>query len=327
MLSKMMINLSVALAGLLCCNGVAHSQPADTFPAKPVSLVVPYAAGGPADVETRLYATKLGAVGQPFMLDYKPGAGATIGTAYVAKAAPDGYTLLLVSTGFTTFPALYKDLPFDTIRDFSPVSLMSRNDSVLLARPGFPPKSFSDYIAYAKAYPGKVNFGTAGAGGIIHLAGGWMHSATGTQVTFVHYKGGGPIVVDILGGRLDVATAPLISALPLLKSGKAGVLAILNDKRSALLPQLPTVAEQGIPGYSYGNWYGFVVPAATPGPIISKLNEGLVRVTQDPSVAATLEASGSVLIGSTPAQFRQLIAQEVVRWQKVVKDTGIKLED
>lgn len=327
MRSHSIVGIVLIMASLSGSIRLAHSQSTESFPAKPVSLVVPYAAGGPADVETRLYATKLASMGQPFVLDYKPGAGATIGTAYAAKAPADGYTLLLISTGFTTFPALYKDLPFDTIRDFAPISLMSRNDSVLLARPGFPVKSFADYIGYVRANPGKVNFGTAGAGGIIHLAGGWMHSATNTQVTFVHYKGGGPAVVDLLGGRLDVATAPLISAMPLLKTNKAGVLAILNDKRSTLLPQLPTVAEQGIPGYSYGNWYGFVAPAATPAAIVNKLHEGLVRATQDPAVVSTLEAAGSVLIGSTPAQFRQLIAQEVVRWQKVVKDTGIKLED
>lgn len=327
MRSKLIVVMAVIMTDLVFSMRLAHSQSVDAFPARPVSLVVPYAAGGPADAETRLYATRLAAMGQSFVLDYKPGAAATIGTAYVAKAPADGYTLLLVSTGFTTFPALYKDLPFDTIRDFAPISLVSRNDSVLLARLGFPAKSFADYIAYAKANPGKVNFGTAGAGGIIHLAGGWMHSATSTQVTFVHYKGGGPAVVDLLGGRLDVATAPLISALPLLKTGKAGVLAILNDRRSTLLPQLPTVAEQGIPGYSYGNWYGFVAPAATPAGIVMKLNEGLVKATQDPSLVSTLEAAGSVVIGSTPVQFRQLITQEVVRWQKVVKDTGIKLED
>lgn len=317
--------LSASAIAVALLVGPVFAQSADGFPSRPVTLVVPYAAGGPADVETRLYAAKL-SLGQPMLVDYKPGAGATVGTAYVAKAAPDGHTLLLVSTGFTTFPALYKDLPFDTNRDFAPVSQTSRNDSLLLARPGFPVKDFAGYIAHARAHPGKINFGTAGAGGIIHLAGGWMHSATSTQVTFVHYKGGGPAVTDMLGGRIDVATAPLISALPLLKSGKAVALAIMNDRRSTLLPQLATIAEQGIPGYSYGNWYGFVAPARTPDAIVARLSEAMARMTRDPDVIATLEAAGSVLVGSTPAQFRQLLLQETARWQKVVKDTGIRLE-
>jgi tripartite-type tricarboxylate transporter receptor subunit TctC len=286
---------------------------------------VPYAAGGPADLETRLYAAKLN-LGQPVVVDYKPGAAAAVGTAFVGKAAPDGHTLLLVSTGFTTFPALYKDLPFDTERDFAPITQTSRNDSLLLARPGFPARNFTEYVAYARSNPGKINFGTAGAGGIIHLAAGWMHSATQTQVTFVHYKGGAPAVADMLGGRIDVATQPLISALPLIKSGKAVALAILNDRRSPVLPQLATVAEQGIPGYSYGNWYGIVAPARTPAAVVSRLNEAFVRMTHDAEVVAVLEAAGSVLVGSTAAQFRQLIQQETARWVKVVKDTGIQLE-
>ncbi len=306
--------------------GLVAAQPADNFPARPVTLVVPYAAGGPADLETRLYAGKLN-LGVPVLVDYKPGAGATVGTAYVAKAAPDGHTLLLVSTGFTTFPVLYKDLPFDTLRDFAPLSQTSRNDSLLLARPGFPVGNFAEYIAWARSNPGRVNFGTAGAGGIIHLAGGWMHSATGTQVTFVHYKGGGPAVADMLGGRIDVATAPLISALPLVKAGKAQALAIMNDRRTPLLPQLATIAEQGIPGYSYGNWYGFVVPARTPETVVAKLGEALARMTRDPELVKALEAAGSVLVGSTPAQFRQLLQLESARWSKVVQTTGIRLEE
>lgn len=321
--------MSCAAASATLFSGAALAQDkADAYPSKPFVFVVPVAVGGPNDLEARLYAAKMsGLTGQQFIVDNKPGAGTRIGTAYVAKAKPDGYTLLVVTGNFTTIPALHKDLPFDTIRDFAPVSLMSKRPLVLFSYPSFPAKTFGEYIAYAKANPGKINFGTTGVGGISHLLGSWMHSATNTKVTFIPYKGTGPMLPDLFAGRVDVHVTILPYTLPLIKSGKVRPLAITDDKRSKLLPDLPTVAEQGIPGYNYASWHGYAAPGATPAATVTKLSEGFARVAKAPDVAGPSEAEGHVMVGSTAAQFRQLIVTETDRWRKVVQDAGIRLEE
>ena len=323
-MSKLCMIASAAMSiGLASAQG----RP-DSFPSRPVTIIVANTSGGPVDLETRLYAGKLGElIGQPCLLDFRPGAGGTVGGAYVAKAAPDGHTLLAVTAGFTSFPSLYRNLSFDTTRDFAPVTLMSQRVSVLLAHPAFAPRNFSDYIAYARANPGKINHGTTGAGGIIHLTGAWMHNATNTRVTFVHYKGAAAEMLDLIAGRIDVASTTLLAAQPLLKSGKVRALAVLNEKRSNLLPEVATIAEQGIPEYNYASWLGIVAPRATPSPAISKLSDGLIRVSRMPAVIATLGADGSTMVGNTPAQFAEIIAVESERWRKLVQATGIKLED
>lgn len=319
--------LMMLIGSMLPSPGYSQSAP-DTFPVKPVTFVVPYAAGGPNDFEARLYSTKLNAaLGQPFLLDFKPGAGSAIGNTYVAKAKADGYTLLLVAGGFTIMPAFSKNLPYDSVKDFAPIALMSKRSSVLLSRPSFSAKNFTEYIEYAKAHSGKVNLGTSGFGTTSHMAGAWIHSATSTKVTFVHYKGLGPVLLELIGGQLDVAPSGLLSAMPLIRSGKVRPLAILEDRRSKLLPDIATVQEQGIPGFNSVLWLGFSAPAETPLGIVNKLSEELGKVARLPDVMATLEAEGSALVGSTPAQFRQLIVTEIGRWRQVVQDAGIKIED
>lgn len=293
---------------------------------RPVTLVVANTPGGPVDVETRLYAGRLQEVtGRSFVLDFKPGAGGTVGSAHVAKAAPDGQTLLAVTAGFTAFPALYRNLGFDTVRDFAPVTLMSQRTSVLLAHPGLPAANFAEYIAQARANPGWINHGTTGAGGIIHLTGAWMHNATGTTVTFVHYKGAAPELLDLVAGRIQATSTTLLGAQPLLKAGKAKALAVLNERRSPLLPDVGTIAEQGIPGYNYSSWLGFIAPAATPAEEVNRLNDAFVRVARIPEVAARLAGEGSMMVGSTPQQFRDIIATETARWRSLVQATGITL--
>ena len=319
------MTLTAAISLMYLDVSFAQGKP-DAYPSRPVTVIVPFAPGG-NDREARLEATKLGELlGQQFLIDYKAGAGSTIGTAYVAKAAPDGYTLLVVQGPFTSLPALYKDLPFDTVRDFSPVSLMSKRTTVLLVSMGFPAKSFAEYIAYAKANPEKINFGTAGAGATVHLAGAWLHSVTNTKVTFVHYNGSGSVLPDLCAGRVDAFPANLLVALPLIKSGKVRPLAIMSDKRSSLLPGLATIAEQGVSGYDYASWLGYSAPAGTPAAIISKLSEGFERVAKLPDVTAAIETEGGTMYGSTPAQFRQLIVTETARWRKVIQDNGITAE-
>ena len=300
----------------------------DSFPAKPMTWIASYAGGGPNDQETRLYANKMTALlGQQVIMDYRGGAGGTIGYAAVAKAAPDGYTLLIATGSYTIIPSLYKDLPFDTIRDFAPVTQISKRPSVLAVNPLFPAKTFSEYITYARNNPEKINVGTAGAGGISHLAVALVHSMSKTRVTYVHYKGTGPVLPDLLAGRIDITAFGLLAALPLLKSGKLRALALTDDKRSRLVPEIPTVAEQGLPEYSVPNWLGYLAPAATPTAIVNKLSDNFALVARAPEVLAPLEAGGSILVGNTPAQFRQFIAADTAVWKKVIQEAGIKLEE
>lgn len=299
-----------------------------TYPSRPVVVVASIAPGGPIDLEARVHTKKMTELmGQPFIIDFKPGAGGSIGNGYVAKAAPDGHTLLVQSAGFTVTPAFFKNLPYDVIRDFAPITMISQRISVFLVRPSFPAKNFAEYLAYSKANPGKVNYGTTGIGGVGHLAGAWIEKDTGTKVTFIHYKGAAPQLLDLIADRLDAVSTNLISGLPLIRTGKARALAVMSDKRSALLPGLPTVAEQGIPGYNYSSWLGFLAPAGTPAGIVNQLNDNFVRGVKSPEVIETLEKDGILPAGTTPAQFRQLIIAETERWGRLVRETGVKLEE
>ena len=320
--------LSTIVPVMMGAGTAAAQGSTDAFPSKPVTIIIALAAGGPADVEARLYTPKLVTMlGQPFVIDFKPGGGGTIGTAAVAKAAPDGYTLLLTDGNFNSYNALYKDLPCDTNRDFAPISLMSLKHFVLVVPASSPLKTVSEYIAHAKANPGKVNYSTTGAGGSAHLAGASLQNMTGTKVTFVHYKGASQLLPDLMAGRLDVVPLALQPALPLLKSGKIRALGVMGEKRAALLPGVPTVAEQGVPGYSYESWVGFSAPGATPAATVNKLHDALVKVVRMPDIIATLEAQGSVPVGNTAAQYKQMLSNETERRRKVVQESGIKLEE
>jgi tripartite-type tricarboxylate transporter receptor subunit TctC len=309
------------------CGAAWGQDAASVYPSKNVVLIDAQAPGGPADLEARLYAKKMnGYFGQNFIIDSKPGAGTTIASAYVARAKPDGYTLQIVTGSFTIFPALYNNLSFDTLKDFAPVSLMSQRTTVLIAHPGFPAKSFEEYLAYARANPRKINFSALGVGSGAHLGGVWLHGATKTQVTFIHYKGASLQTPDLVAGRVDATFGSALSAFPLIKSGKVRVLAIGNDRRSNLLPGVPTVSEY-VPGFNYLAWLGFVAPAGTPAAVINKLSEGFARAAREPDVAATLEEQGSIMIGSTPAQFRQFLVTDTERNRKLIQDNAIRLGD
>lgn len=291
-------------------------------------MVVPFPPGGAVELECRMYTPKLTALlGQQVIIDFKPGGGSMIGIGYVAKSRPDGYTIVAVSTGLTVFPAFHKDLSYDVSKDLAPISLMSRQHSVLQAHPAFPARNLVEYLAYARANPEKINYATGGAGAISHLAGAWLHALSGTKVTFVHHKGTGPLLVELQAGRVDVGTALVASAMPLIKAGKVKALTVLGDQRTSQLPDLPTAAEQGVAGYNYTGWIGFLSAAGTPAPIVNKLSDAFARVVKLPEIVAELDKQGSVPVGSTPSQFRQLIAAELPRWKKVVDDAGLKLEE
>ena len=311
--------------------GSAVAQSLAVCGGRPVTVIIPSTAGGPLDREGRVYLNKLTTfTNQQYVMDFKPGAGTTIGTTFAARAPGDGCTLIAISGSFPVFPvfpAFYSNLPFDITRDFAYVSQMSPRTTVLMVRNEFPARTFPEYLAYARNNPGKINLATAGAGGIQHLAGAWLHQASNTQVTFVHYKGASQAVLDVVAGRVDALPTTAISALPLVRAGKVRVLALGNNRLSKHLPELRPISEQGVPGYNYSAWMGFAAPSATPAPIVNRLSEGFAKVARSEDIIASQDAEGSVMIGNTSEEFREIVLTEMRIWQKLVKETGIKIEE
>lgn len=321
---------SLLVIGSMLAPGPAMSQgAADAYPSRPVTLILPFSAGGPTEVVVRLYATRLTELmGHSFLMDYKPGAGGTLGAAFVAKAKADGYTLLGSGASFTAGPALYKDLPFDTVKDFAPIFLMSQSPFVLVSSAAFPAKTFAEYLAFAKANPGRINLGTSGASSTQHLLGAWLHSATNSKVTFVHYKGAGPQVIELLAGRLDAGLFPALLIAQHVKTGKLRALAMTDVNRSKLLPDIPSIADQGIPEFHYTLWTGALAPAATPAAIVNKLGDAFARASRSADIAATLEAQDAVPSGgqNSAAQLAKIVITETALWRRLVRDNDIKAE-
>lgn len=307
---------------------LAAAAGAQTFPSRPITVIVPFAAGGPVDTDARRYTPRMAEMlGQSVVTDNKPGAGTSIGAGFVAKARPDGHTLLGNSSAYAVFPAFYKDLSFDPLKDLVPLTVMHDSVSVMMVPVSSPIKSFAEYLAYTRANPGKLNVGTSGVGDISDLSGRWMHLVARTQVTFVPYKGNGPMMVDLLAGRVDASSASLVTAVPLIKSGKLRPLAVRGPRRVKLLPDVPTINEHpGMEEFSITNWMGFLTTGGTPAPVIDKLAGSLIAITRLPAVAAELESQGSAPVGNSPAQFRAFVAEEITRWKKVVAEAGIKVE-
>ncbi len=304
---------------------------AQSYPNKPVTIIHPYPPGGSTDPEARLYASRLqDNLGVPFLIDARPGGGTTIGTAIVAKAPPDGYTLLSIGSSYTIAPLAYPSLPYDPVKDIAPIALMSRRSSFIVVPASLPVKNLGEFVAYARVNSGKVNAGTSGAGGVTHLSIEWMLYGTGIKkdVTVVTYKGGGPMFIDLMAGRLQVALGSVLATLPQIKAGKLRAIASSGATRNPAMPDLPTVAEQGVPGYDYAFWMGMGAPGATPPAIINRLSAELIKVARDPSVGQKLSEEGSMeMVGSTPDVFRKYIVAEIARWKKVVADTNFKLEE
>ena len=306
----------------------AGQNPAANYPARPVVIISPNAPGAALDRDGRFWAQKLTeSLGKPFVLDFKVGGGGVIGTNYVAKSPPDGHTLLIMTAAFTVAAGLKKDLPYDPIKDFAPVSMTLKRPAMLLVTPSLPVQTFPEYVAYARENPGKINFGTAGQGGIQHIVGAWIHGATNTKAAFIHYKGNGPQNIDLVAGRTHASISSIFVGLPLLKSGKLRAIAVVSSERSSLLPGVKTVSEDGIPGFDYSAWGGILAPAAVPPAIINRLSAEFGKFAKDPDNIKQFAADGTVLVGSSPAEFKQLIAAEVARWKKIGEDNDMKAED
>ena len=309
-------------------SGATVAQGAADFPSRPVTLVLPYPPGGASDPEIRLYAQKLTEnTGAQFLVENRPGAGTTIGMAYVMKAAPNGHTLLALNSTISVIPLIYKDFAYDTARSLVPIVQMSARASLLLVNASLPVQNVREFVAHARANPGKLNYGTSGVGGITHLVAEWFKEASGSDITVVQYKGTGPMTADMLAGRVHIGMGSVLPSKPYIASGKLRMLAASGAERIKILPELPTIVEQGVPGFDFTQWSGFAATGATPAAIVTKLNTEMVRVARDPVIAKKLEDDGYNMVGGTPDQLRRHIVAETTRWRKVVETTGIKLEE
>jgi len=315
---------ALAAAGLaLVLPGTALAA-ADTYPSKPLRIVVPYPTGGFNDTLGRLVAAKLHeAWGQPVIVENKPGAGTQIGSGAVARAPADGYTLLVVQFPFAANPWLYKKLPYDTVKDFTPVILAGPSPMLLVVNAESSLRSVADVLAAARAKPGSLNYGTSGDGSSNHLAMERFAGMTGVTMTPVPYKGSTPLLTDLAGGQVGLAFDAFPHVLPFIQSGKVKPLAIADARRSALMPELPTVSEAGVPGYEVSSWHGFVVPAGTPRPVVDKLNAQLEAILAMGDVRKVFQQQGVVPDGGSPEAFRIFIAGQMDLWKQVVRQAGI----
>ncbi len=292
-----------------------------------IKFIVVYPPGGASDVTARLIAAKLGEIlGQSVVVENKPGANGIIATEFVAKSAPDGYTMLMANLGPNALnPVVYKKLPYDAIKDFQGVTLTTIVPQVVVVNPSMPVKSISELIAYVKANPGKVSFGSAGQGASNHLSGELLNALGGIKMQHVPYKGDAPSIVDLIGGSIHVALPTTVAGLPHVRSGKLRAIAVTGTKRLDTMPDLPTVAET-LPGYEAVSWGGVMVPAGTPPEIIKRLNTEINRILKMPDVAEKLQGLGAIIVGSTPEEFDKYVKDEIAKWGKVARDNNIALD-
>lgn len=298
------------------------------YPSKLITIIVPFSAGGTTDILARIVAQGLTTeLGQSVVVDNRPGAGGNIGGVLAAKAPADGYTLFMGTVGTHAINAsLYKKMGFDPVKDFAPLTRVANVPNLLVANPNQPFKTVKELIAYAKANPGKVNFGSSGSGSSIHLSGELFNSMAKVEMVHVPYKGSAPAVTDLLGNQIGIMFDNMPSAIQHVRSGKLVPLAVTTAKRSPELPNVPTIAEAGVPGYEATSWFGMLAPAATPAPIVAKLNAALVKVLAQPDVKKKINDQGAEAYSETPAEFAAFIQKESVKWGKVVRESGAQAD-
>ncbi|MEJ1164691.1 tripartite tricarboxylate transporter substrate binding protein [Variovorax sp. CCNWLW186] len=305
----------------------AMSAAAQAWPAKPVKMIVTYPPGGTVDVVARVIAPKLSArLGQPVVIDNRAGAGGAIGGDLVAKSPADGYTIMLDASNHSQNPALRSKMPFDTLRDLAPVSLLVRVPNVLVVNPSATITGVKDLIAQAKAKPEHINYASSGNGSAQHLSAELFSAMAGVRMTHVAYKGGGPALTDVMAGQVPVFFASLASSLQYIQGGKLRALAVTGKARSPVMPQIPTVAESGLAGYEVYEWNGVFVPAGTPAAVVDRLSKELAAVVRDPEVRARLEGMGAEVIGSNPAELDAFRRAEIAKWTQVAKTNKIELD-
>lgn len=301
---------------------------AQTYPSKPIRIVVPFPPGGPADILARIIGQNLAeSWGQQAVIDNRAGAGGNIGSEMVAKALPDGYTLLMGFVGTHAINAsLYSTMPYDNVKDFEPVSLVAMVTIILVVHPSIPANSVKELIVLARSRPGQLTFGSPGNGTPQHLAGELFNTMAGVKMVHIPYKGAVPALTDLLGGRVSLIFSSMPPALPHVKAGKLRALAVTSARRSSAAPNVPTIAESGLPGYEVINWYGILVPAGTPKEIVARLNAEILKILNVPDVKERLSAQGAETFSSTPQEFAAYIRKETEKWAKVVKYSGARLD-
>jgi tripartite-type tricarboxylate transporter receptor subunit TctC len=306
---------------------IASTAAGQAYPTKPVRMIAASSPGSAVDIVARIVAQKLGEqLGQQVVVDNRAGAGGNLGAELAAKAAPDGYTLFMGTPAHAINTGLYRKLNYDLIRDFAPVSQVTSGQYVVIVHPSLPVKSIKELIALARAKPGQLNYASAGSGNATHLAGELFSSAAHVKLVHVPYKGSGPALTDVVGGQVQLMFCNLTAALPQVKTGRIRALAVTGPTRAAAAPELPTVIEAGVPGYTVISWFGVLVPAATPRELIVKLNAELARTMSAPDVRDRLAADGAEPTTGTPEQFGTFLRAEITQWTKVIKNAGIVAE-
>ena len=321
-------SLQTLAATALFALGAAPAMAQASYPSKPITMIVPFSAGGTTDILARVVGQALSTeLGQSIIIDNRPGAGGNIGGQAAARAAGDGYTLFMGTVGTHAInEALYKKMPFDPVKDFAPLTRVANVPNLLVAHPSQPFKTVKEMMAYAKANPGKLNFGSSGSGSSIHLSGELFKSMTRLDMVHVPYKGSAPAITDLLGNQIAIMFDNMPSAIQHVRSGKLRPIAVTTAKRSPELPDVPTIAEAGVPGYEATSWFGMFAPAATPQPLLDKLNAALVKVLNQPDVKKKIAEQGGDVVAETPAQFAAFIKSETAKWGKVVKDSGATVD-
>lgn len=315
-----------ALAAFLAALALDTSAYAQNYPERPVKLVVPYAPGGSADIAARLIGEQWGkALGGTIVIDNKAGAGGNIGVDNVAKAPADGYTIGLQTVSLAINPSLYK-MPYDTLKDLAPIGMVASSQHVLVVNNALPAKDVKELIAKAKAEPGKMTYGSAGPGSTFHMAAELFKAVAGVSIVHVPYRGGGPALVDTIAGQVDMSFPVLSAAQPQIQGGKLRALGVTGSKRSPLLPNVPTIAEAGLPNYAFETWFIVFAPAGTPAPIVAKLNESLNKALATPALSQRMTKEGFDPTPSTPAEARARVERELPMWAKLIKERGITAE-
>jgi tripartite-type tricarboxylate transporter receptor subunit TctC len=304
---------------------LAIEATAQNYPSGPMRIVVPFTPGGGTDILSRIIAQKLNeSWGQPVLVENRPGASGTVGTAFVAKAQGDGHTLLVMPAGYAGNPTLYKKLPYDQNRELAPVSLLASGPLTLVVHPSLPVNSVKELVAFARARPGEINFGSPGAGTLPHLSAELFNSMNGIRMVHVPYKGAGAAVTDVMAGRVPIYFMNILQSLSLIKAGKLRALGVTTPERSSIAPDIPSIAEAGLKGFDMTNWYGMLAPATTPRETIAKLSAEVARILKLPDLRNRLADDGMTVVGSTPGEFADFLARETAKFTRVIEAAGIK---
>jgi tripartite-type tricarboxylate transporter receptor subunit TctC len=319
--------LAFALAPFIAALALSRSAVAEDWPTRPVTLIVPFAPGGTTDIVARIVGQALSVrLGQSVIVENLGGAGGTLGANQAAKAAPDGYTIFMATIAHTMAPGIYKSLPYDFVKDFAPVTVVAFVPNIVIVHPSVPAKTVGELLAYIRANPGKVNYGSAGIGSTEHMSGELLSAMAHLKMVHVPYKGGAPMMADLIAGHIEMSIETSGSASPHIKAGSVRALAVSTAKRSPAFPDLPTLAEAGLTGYDVTTWYGVLAPAGTPAPIRDRLYKELSEILQSPEIAARLRDIGGDPGGETPAEFADFIKVETAKWIKLAKDAHISVE-